>query len=136
MKKGINGLISLQDMIQDLEWTSDIDRYYELKLSLLHDEAPQEERVVTQIRKQQVTYMERPAVMLVIRNITFIVEFEKVKNEGKYQELLTATMSHEMLTPLNSIINLSNFVEKKLTKIKSSKEKEPRRRRDSVKAGH
>lgn len=56
-------------------------------------------------------YQEKPAKMLVIRNITFIIEYEKVKNENRYQELLTATMSHEMLTPLNSIINLSLYVE-------------------------
>lgn len=49
--------------------------------------------------------------MLVIRNITFIIEYEKIKNENMYQELMTATISHEMLTPLNSIINLSVFVE-------------------------
>jgi len=52
--------------------------------------------------------------MLVIRDISMIIEFEKEKNENKYQELLTATMSHEMLTPLNSIINLSVYIEQKL----------------------
>jgi signal transduction histidine kinase len=52
--------------------------------------------------------------MIVIRNISVIIEFEKVKNENKYQELLTATMSHEMLTPLNSIINLAIYIEQKL----------------------
>ena len=52
--------------------------------------------------------------MIVIRNISVIIEFEKVKNENKYQELLTATMSHEMLTPLNSIINLSVHIEQKM----------------------
>ena len=31
--------------------------------------------------------------------------------------MLTATMSHEMLTPLNSIINLAFFVEKNLQKM-------------------
>ena len=54
--------------------------------------------------------------MIVIRNINLIVEYEKIKNENKYQELMTATMSHEMLTPLNSIINLSVYVEEKLRK--------------------
>lgn len=54
--------------------------------------------------------------MLLIRNITHIINYEKQKNEGKYQELLTGTMSHEMLTPLNTIINLSNIVEMKLKK--------------------
>lgn len=43
-----------------------------------------------------------------------IVEFEQVKSENKYQELLTATMSHEMLTPLNSIINLAVYLEEKI----------------------
>ena len=52
--------------------------------------------------------------MIVIRNISVIIEFEKVKNENKYQELLTATMSHEMLTPLNLIINLAMYIEQKL----------------------
>ncbi len=52
--------------------------------------------------------------MIVIRDISLIIEFEKEKNENKYQELLTATMSHEMLTPLNSIINLSMYLEQRL----------------------
>ena len=51
-------LVSLQDMIDDMEWSNDSDRYYELKLSLLQQEARQEERVITQILKQEVTYME------------------------------------------------------------------------------
>ena len=53
--------------------------------------------------------------MIVIRDISLIIEFEKEKNENKYQELLTATMSHEMLTPLNSIINLSMYLEQRLS---------------------
>ena len=52
--------------------------------------------------------------MIVIRNINVIIEFEKAKNENKYHELLTATMSHEMLTPLNAITNLSMILEMKL----------------------
>lgn len=49
------------------------------------DEAADEtSRVFTQIRKLDIHYQERPAKMLVIRNITFIVEYEKVRNENKY----------------------------------------------------
>lgn len=54
--------------------------------------------------------------MLLIRNITHIINYEKHKNENKYQELLTGTMSHEMLTPLNTIINISGIIEMKLKK--------------------
>ena len=59
--------------------------------------------------------------MIVIRNISLIVEFEQVKSENKYQELLTATMSHEMLTPLNSIINLSIYLEDRIRESFDSK---------------
>ena len=54
--------------------------------------------------------------MILLRNISHIIKYEKSKNQTKYQELLTATMSHEMLTPLNSIINLSIFLEAKFRK--------------------
>lgn len=54
--------------------------------------------------------------MLLIRNITHIINYEKHKNENKYQELLTGTMSHEMLTPLNTIINISGIIELKMKK--------------------
>lgn len=58
--------------------------------------------------------------MLLIRNITHIIKYEKARTQGRYQELLTATTSHEMLTPLNSIINLSYFLESKVKKLLAS----------------
>jgi signal transduction histidine kinase len=64
--------------------------------------------------------------MIVIRNISVIVEFEQVKSENKYQELLTATMSHEMLTPLNSIINLAVYLEEKI-KVNLQQREQPSR---------
>lgn len=33
-----------------------------------------------------------------------------MKNNLIYMEMLTATISHEMLTPLNSILNLSRMI--------------------------
>ena len=78
--------VCLQDMIDDGDWNMDFDHYYELSLQLSHESAATDEnsRIITQIRKQEVMYMNKPAKMLVIRNITFIIEFEKVKNEGRY----------------------------------------------------
>ena len=95
-------------MIEDKGWSKDEDRYYEMFIN--------DQKIVTQIRKLDIFYQQIPAKMIVIRNINLIVEYEKIKNENKYQELMTATMSHEMLTPLNSIINLSVYVEEKLRK--------------------
>jgi len=65
---------------------------------------------------------------LILKNITSIIVNERMKNNIKYLELLTATVSHEMLTPLNSIMNLSKIIknshlDSKLNKAKlSSKE--------------
>ena len=47
---------------------------------------------------------------MLIRNISHIINYEKSKNVGKYQELLTGTVSHEMLTPLNAIINIIEVI--------------------------
>ena len=44
--------------------------------------------------------------MIVIKNITQLVKYEKVKIENHFYEMLTATVSHEMRTPLNAIISL------------------------------
>lgn len=49
-----------------------------------------------------------------IRNITAIVQYEKVKLENHFYEMLTATVSHDMRTPLNAMIglllNIDNFI--------------------------
>jgi len=44
--------------------------------------------------------------MLVIKNISQLAKYESMKIENHFYELLTATVSHEMRTPLNAIISL------------------------------
>ena len=46
--------------------------------------------------------------MIVIKNISSFVIYEQLKMENHFYELLTATVSHEMRTPLNAIITLIN----------------------------
>eukprot|EP00347_Sterkiella_histriomuscorum_P021176 403334959 len=52
--------------------------------------------------------------MILLKNLTPLVKYEKLKVENHYYEMLTATVSHDMRTPLNAIIgllgNLENFV--------------------------
>jgi len=40
--------------------------------------------VITQIRRLDIVYMDEQATMIVIRNVTFIIEYEKIKNESRY----------------------------------------------------
>ena len=46
--------------------------------------------------------------MIMIRNVSPIVRCEKLKLENHFYEMLTATVSHDMRTPLNAIIGLLN----------------------------
>ena len=44
--------------------------------------------------------------MVVAKNITELVNYQKIKLENHFYEMLTATVSHEMRTPLNANISL------------------------------
>lgn len=46
--------------------------------------------------------------MIVIKNISSLVKYEQIKMENHFYELLTATVSHEMRTPLNAVLTLLN----------------------------
>jgi signal transduction histidine kinase len=62
------------------------------------------------------TFQKKEVSMIIIRDITTIIMNERFRNYNKYLELLTNTVSHEMLTPLNSIINLSKMINEKILK--------------------
>jgi signal transduction histidine kinase len=42
---------------------------------------------------------------------------KKVREESDFQQLINATISHEMRNPLNSIINLTQDLERKTEKL-------------------
>lgn len=46
--------------------------------------------------------------MILLKNLTPVIKYEKLKLENHYYEMLTATVSHDMRTPLNAIIGLLN----------------------------
>ena len=48
--------------------------------------------------------------MILINQITPMVRYEKLKLENHFFEMLTATVSHDMRTPLNAIIGLSSAI--------------------------
>ena len=53
----------------------------------------------------------RSCSLLVIRNISHVVRQQKLQADYEYQQLLVRTMSHEQLTPLNSIINMAEIMQ-------------------------
>ncbi len=44
--------------------------------------------------------------MILVKNLTPLIRYEKLKIENAFYEILTATVSHDMRTPLNSMIGL------------------------------
>jgi signal transduction histidine kinase len=44
---------------------------------------------------------------------------KKIENERDFQQLINATVSHEMRNPLNSIINLTKDLQRRLEEINS-----------------
>ena len=53
--------------------------------------------------------------MIMIKSISSIVKCEKLKVENHFYEMLTATVSHDMRTPLNAILNLLGNLEPLVT---------------------
>lgn len=52
--------------------------------------------------------------MLMIKVLTPVIRYEKLKIENHFYEMLTATVSHDLRTPLNAMTglvdNLENYV--------------------------
>ena len=45
--------------------------------------------------------------LVLIRNVNYVLEQQQLKTRAEYDRRLTNTLSHELLTPLNCIINTS-----------------------------
>ena len=45
--------------------------------------------------------------MLVVRDVTQLIKYERLKMQSEFSEMLTATISQDMRTPLNAIISMS-----------------------------
>lgn len=45
--------------------------------------------------------------MIMIKNLTTLINYEKVKLENHFLEMITATVSHDLRTPLNAMNGLT-----------------------------
>lgn len=70
------------------------------------DTLQSEDSEIMNFRSKMITFQNKESYMIMIKSITSIVKYEKVKVKGKFYEAMTATFSHEMRTPLNAIIGL------------------------------
>lgn len=84
------------------------------------DQIPEEEWQTVEVTKVEISFKSQECYLIIIKDITSILNYEKQKSDSKYQSLLLGTVSHEMLTPLNSIIGLSNLLQLKNKPINES----------------
>eukprot|EP00347_Sterkiella_histriomuscorum_P003626 403363564 len=71
-----------------------------------------DDNLSVEVSKIAIQFDKEEQVLIIIKNISSIINYEKQKKDQKYQELLLGAVSHEMLTPLNSIIGLSGVIRK------------------------
>lgn len=57
-------------------------------------------------KSQQILFEDTLAQMVFVKNMTWLAKYEQMKIDHQFYEMLTATVSHEMKTPLNVIITL------------------------------
>ncbi len=53
--------------------------------------------------------------MIMARAITHLIKYEKLKLQNHFLEMLTATVSHDMRTPLNAILGIGKNLEPLVT---------------------
>lgn len=80
--------MSLEDLLEERDWDKQDENFYELDISQ-GETFDDEERIFTHIQKMDIHFKDKPAQMIIIRNISHIIHYEKAKTENKYQELLT-----------------------------------------------
>jgi signal transduction histidine kinase len=55
------------------------------------------------IQENKIVFLNKEVKLIMIKSITSMVRYEKLKMENHFIEMLTATVSHDMRTPLNAI---------------------------------
>ena len=66
---------------------------------------------IVTLKENQILFQNCQLKMIMLRNISSIVKYEKLKLENHFYEMLTATVSHDMRTPLNAMIGLLHNME-------------------------
>ena len=56
------------------------------------------------LRVRKLMFKGKECQMLTIRDLTKLLSVEKIESENRFFNTLTATVTHEMMTPLNCII--------------------------------
>ena len=93
------------------------DQFFEIVIPEEDNEMPprrtsskRKKAEIVQFKKISLHFKNKSACLLVVKNLTQSVRYKQIEIENQFNELLTATVSHEMRTPLNSMLVLINSI--------------------------
>jgi len=85
------------------------DRILKMKISPRNVSYPiSQEFIYVQVTHQNIFYNNRECKILNIRDVTALKKLAKAEDENKVMQLLTASVSHELITPLKCIGSFAN----------------------------
>lgn len=68
-----------------------------------------------------IAFLGQAMKMILMTDVTELVKYRETESVHSFFELLTATVSHEMLTPLNSVLSLLSTLINKVRDIEVNK---------------
>jgi signal transduction histidine kinase len=69
---------------------------------------------IYEIQQMDVVFEMEPNRMIILRDITELTQKEYNRSIAKLIEIMVASTSHDMRTPLNTIINMHDMIESKI----------------------
>ncbi|CDW83581.1 multi-sensor hybrid histidine kinase [Stylonychia lemnae] len=83
-------------------------------------EQPQYSEIFT-LKQQELQFQSKPFMLILFNRITSFIKYEKLKMENNFYEMITATVSHDMRTPINAIMGIIESLDPFISKQEGKK---------------
>jgi signal transduction histidine kinase len=70
-----------------------------------------EVKIVIEVKKEEIIFEEKESYLVIVNDITDLISAEQLRAQNKSKDLILATTSHELKTPLNSINGMHLLLE-------------------------
>lgn len=79
-----------------------------------------DKKLVFEFKQKDCVYDQQPGRMIILRDISDICRLEYARSLEKVSEIMVATTSHDMRTPLNTIVHMHKLIEQQMDNRDSS----------------
>lgn len=79
-------------------------------LTDIKDEDQQYNQIIYEVKSKAIQYLGYPCRLLVLRNISEIVKNEYARSLEKISEIMVASTSHDMRTPLHTMLTMIRLI--------------------------